>query len=84
MFPLLSFFTGFATLIQGFLLLANAFAVLNEDRFLDPRGWTLLQIQGGRTTLKGKIIGLIHLCQFLRLPLIILNIIVIVFKLIFG
>ncbi|BBH06228.1 Yos1-like protein, partial [Prunus dulcis] len=38
MFPLLSFFTGFATLIQGFLLLANAFAVLNEDRFLDPRG----------------------------------------------
>ncbi|CAB4284648.1 hypothetical protein PRUPE_6G268700 [Prunus persica] len=75
---------GLWTLLQGFLLLANAFAVLNEDRFLGPRGWTLLQIQGGKTTLKGQIIGFIHACQYFRLPLIVLNIITIAVKLISG
>ncbi|KAK6928899.1 Yos1-like [Dillenia turbinata] len=29
---------GLWTLLEGFLLLANAFAILNEDRFLAPRG----------------------------------------------
>lgn len=75
---------GFWTLLEGFLLFANALAVLNEDRFLAPRGWTLVEIQGRRNTLKGQIIGLIHACQFLRLPLILLNIIVIVVKLFTG
>ncbi|RXI02099.1 hypothetical protein DVH24_026629 [Malus domestica] len=76
---------GLWTVFQGFLLLANAFAILNEDRFLGPRGWTLLQLQGGRrTTLKGQIIGFIHACQFFRFPLILLNLVTIVVKLISG
>ncbi|XP_022742727.1 protein transport protein yos1-like [Durio zibethinus] len=76
---------GFWTLLEGLLLFANAFAILNEDRFLAPRGWTLAEIQGGRrNTLKGQIIGLIHACQFLRLPLILFNIITIVVKLFAG
>lgn len=76
---------GFWTLLEGLLLFANALAILNEDRFLAPRGWTLLELQGGRrNTLKGQIIGLIHACQFLRLPLILFNIVIIVVKLFSG
>ncbi|KAK6245009.1 hypothetical protein QUC31_011418 [Theobroma cacao] len=76
---------GFWTLLEGLLLFANALAILNEDRFLARRGWTLAEIQGGRrNTLKGQIIGLIHACQFLRLPLILFNIITIVVKVFTG
>ncbi|XP_062095368.1 uncharacterized protein LOC133801209 [Humulus lupulus] len=76
---------GFWTLLEGLLLFANALAILNEDRFLAPRGWTLLELQGGRrNSLKGQIIGLIHACQFLRLPLILFNIVTIVVKMFFG
>lgn len=71
--------------MEGLLLFANALAILNEDRFLAPRGWTLLELQRGRrNTLKGQIIGLIHACQFLRLPLILFNIVIIVVKLFSG
>ncbi|CAN0926412.1 Protein transport protein yos1 [Linum grandiflorum] len=76
---------GFWTLMEGLLMMANAMAILNEDRFLGPRGWTLAELQGGRrNSFKGQIIGLIHACQFMRLPLIILNILVIVVKLVSG
>ncbi len=70
------------TLLEALLLFANALAILNEDRFLTRSGWTLAEISGsGRNFLKGQIIGLIHACQFLRLPLILLDIITIVVKL---
>lgn len=76
---------GFWTFLEGLLLLANAFAILNEDRFLAPRRWTLAELQaGGRNTLKGQVIGLIHACQFMRLPLILLNLITIIVKLVSG
>ena len=76
---------GFWTLLEALLLFANALAILNEDRFLARRGWTLAEIsRTGRNSLKGQIIGLIHACQFFRLPLILLNIITIVVKLVSG
>ncbi|KAG6620599.1 hypothetical protein I3842_Q059500 [Carya illinoinensis] len=76
---------GFWTLIEALLLFANALAILNEDRFLARRGWTLAEISvGGRKSLKGQVVGLIHACQFLRLPLMILNVITIVLKLFSG
>ncbi|KAG6758270.1 hypothetical protein POTOM_038608 [Populus tomentosa] len=40
---------GLWTLLEGFLLLANAFAILNEDRFLAPRGWSFSEFSVGRT-----------------------------------
>ncbi|XP_010269832.1 PREDICTED: protein transport protein yos1-like [Nelumbo nucifera] len=74
---------GFWRLMEGFLLLANALAILNEDRFLAPRGWSFSEVSGGRTkTLKGQLIGLIYAVQYLRLPLIALNIITIVVQLV--
>ncbi|KDP24507.1 hypothetical protein JCGZ_25071 [Jatropha curcas] len=76
---------GFWTLLEGLLLFANALAILNEDRFLAPRGWTLAELQGSkRNSIKGQIVGLIHACQFMRLPLILLNIIIIIVKLFSG
>ncbi|OVA01480.1 Yos1-like [Macleaya cordata] len=76
---------GLWTLLEGFLLLANALAILNEDRFLAPRGWSFADVSGGRTkSLKGQLIGLIYATQYLRFPLIVLNAITIVVKLVSG
>lgn len=76
---------GLWTILEGFLLLANALAILNEDRFLAPRGWGLSDFSGGRTkSFKGQIIGLIYATQYLRVPLILLNTVFITVKMISG
>ena len=76
---------GLWTLLEGLLLLANALAVLNEDRFLAPRGWSFAEFSGGKAkSFKGQIIGLIYATQYLRVPLILLNSIFIVVKLVSG
>ncbi|XWS74866.1 hypothetical protein CRYUN_Cryun01aG0034900 [Craigia yunnanensis] len=76
---------GLWTILEGFLLLANALAILNEDRFLAPRGWSLLEFSAGWTkSFKGQFIGLIYATQYMRVPLILLNAIFIVVKLVSG
>lgn len=76
---------GLWTLLEGFLLLANGLAIINEDRFLAPRGWSFSEFSAGRTkSLKGQIIGLIYATQYMRVPLILLNMICIVVKLVSG
>ncbi|PKU87407.1 protein transport protein yos1 [Dendrobium catenatum] len=77
---------GLWTLFEGLMLLANALAILNEDRFLGPRGWSFSEVSaGGRSkSLKGRLIGLIYAIQYLRVPLIILNLIIVVVKLVSG
>ncbi|KAK9037084.1 hypothetical protein V6N11_022006 [Hibiscus sabdariffa] len=40
---------GLWTILEGFLLLANALAILNEDRFLAPRGWSFSEFSAGRS-----------------------------------
>nr|CAD1818291.1 unnamed protein product [Ananas comosus var. bracteatus] len=80
------FFDGLVDAARGFLLIANALAILNEERFLAPRGWSFSEVtSGGRAkTLKGQLIGLIYATQYLRVPLIILNAIIILVKLVSG
>ncbi|KAI6707547.1 hypothetical protein NL676_010509 [Syzygium grande] len=47
---------GLWTLLEGLLLLANALAILNEDRFLAPRGWGFQEFPGGKAkSLKGQV-----------------------------
>ena len=77
---------GLWTLLEGCLLIANALAILNEDRFLAPRGWSFSEFSGGRTkkSFKGQLIGLIYATQYLRVPLILLNSICIIIKLVSG
>ncbi|KAK8925658.1 hypothetical protein KSP39_PZI018095 [Platanthera zijinensis] len=81
---------GLWTLLEGFLLIANSLAILNEDRFLGPRGWSFTEpsvVRGGRgraNSLTGQLIGLIYATQFLRVPLILCNLIVVFVKLVSG
>ncbi|GMI86253.1 hypothetical protein like AT2G37975 [Hibiscus trionum] len=76
---------GLWTILEGFLLLANALAILNEDRFLAPRGWSFAEFSAGRTkSFKGQLIGLIYATQYMRVPLILLNAICIFVKLVSG
>ncbi|KAL1542114.1 immediate early response 3-interacting protein 1-like [Salvia divinorum] len=56
---------GLWTLLEGFLLLANSLAILNEDRFLAPRGWSFQEYSGiKRKSFKGQILGLIYATQW--------------------
>ncbi|XP_047964596.1 immediate early response 3-interacting protein 1-like [Salvia hispanica] len=76
---------GLWTLVEGFLLLANALAILNEDRFLAPRGWSFQEYSGiKRNSFKGQILGLIYATQYLRVPLILLNLLCIIVKMVSG
>lgn len=76
---------GLWTLLEGFLLIANALAILNEDRFLTPRGWSFEEYSGvKRNSFKGQILGLIYAAQYLRVLLILLNTLFIVIKLVSG
>lgn len=76
---------GLWTLFEGLLLLANALAILNEDRFLASRGWSLAETTVRKAkTLKGQFIGLVYATQYLRVPLVLLNGLCIVLKLVSG
>ncbi|KAK9088411.1 hypothetical protein Scep_027493 [Stephania cephalantha] len=57
--------------INGLLLVANAFAILNKEWFLAPISWSLSDVFVGKVkSLKGQIMGLIYAIQYLRVPLI--------------
>ncbi|KAI5019216.1 immediate early response 3-interacting protein 1-like [Hordeum vulgare subsp. vulgare] len=73
---------GLWSFLEGLLLIANALAILNEDRFLSPKGWSFADVRGmqGANTFKGQMIGLIYAAQYMRFPLILLNGITILVK----
>ncbi|EPQ27904.1 uncharacterized protein PFL1_04648 [Pseudozyma flocculosa PF-1] len=81
------------------LLLINAIAILNEERFLARVGWSSNQPQsfdqgfGGPTpgqmgqdaSIKARLVNLISAVRVLmRIPLIAVNIVVIIYELILG
>lgn len=75
------------SLVQALLLAANGVAVLDEERFLDRHGLgyaSLLADPGAHKTLKGQLVSGIAAVQYLRVPLIALNSVVIVVKLLFS
>ena len=75
------------TLLQSVLLVANAFAVLNEERFLEPKSLSQSAITSGYVSahgFKGQLIGLIYAASYLRMPLLAANAIVIFVKVLFG
>lgn len=71
------------TLLQGVLMVANGAAVLNNERFLEPHGLGFSQISQA-SSLKASIIGGIHAVQYFRGLLMVLNIVVIIVKMLFG
>ncbi|ORX49678.1 immediate early response 3-interacting protein 1 [Piromyces finnis] len=69
------------------LLFINSVAILHEDRFLARIGWSKRNNNGYNTepTIKSKIVDLISATRtLLRIPLIVINSIVILYLLILG
>lgn len=67
------------------LLLCNAGAVLNEERFLAKIGWGYEETRMDPAGLKRQIIMLLHASRvLLTIPLMGLNIVIIAIKLIMG
>ncbi|XP_072050412.1 immediate early response 3-interacting protein 1-like [Amphiura filiformis] len=79
---------GLYSLLEAALLCINAIAVLHEERFLSKVGWGSDQSVGGfgeEPGMKAQIINLVRSIRtVMRVPLIFLNSVVIVIKLIFG
>ncbi|XP_054159016.1 immediate early response 3-interacting protein 1-like [Oppia nitens] len=81
------------SLLETGLLIVNAIVVLNEDRFLSKIGWGRKSLNMAQQTyghqsegnVKSQLLNMIHSIRtVMRVPLIFLNIIVILFKFIFG
>lgn len=75
-----------ASFALSFLFLLNACAVLSERRFLDRIGWSRAVAENlPATSVKRQTIQLLAAIRtVIRIPLIIINSLVIVFLLIFG
>ncbi|KAF2088253.1 Yos1-like protein [Saccharata proteae CBS 121410] len=84
-------FFSFGGLFYVTVLLVNAIAILSEDRFLARIGWASSTQDPGfggiqdTTSVKARIINLIHSVRTLmRVPLIIINTLVILYELLLG
>ncbi|XP_073841756.1 immediate early response 3-interacting protein 1 [Musca autumnalis] len=74
------------TLVEASLLCLNAVCVLHEERFLAKFGWGQQQnTEFGQPTAKAQILNLVRSIRTVaKIPLIFLNIIAIIFKLLLG
>jgi len=85
-------FFAFGSLIYISVLLVNALAILSEDRFLARVGWSNTVSEpafgsggGGDASVKSKLINLVTSVRTLmRIPLIVINSILIVYELVLG
>lgn len=77
-------------LVQAGLMFVNGFAVLNNERFLEKYGCGFSQMGSGDGTspghnaLKSQIVGFLFAAAYMRVPLVVVNTIVIFIKIIFG
>ncbi|KAJ5203319.1 hypothetical protein N7463_006883 [Penicillium fimorum] len=85
------FFFGLGKLFYVIVLIINAIAVLSEDRFLARVGWGRTQAEPGfgatydSTSVKAKSVNLIASVRtVMRIPLIVINTVIIVYELILG
>ncbi|KAK9765024.1 hypothetical protein K7432_006982 [Basidiobolus ranarum] len=70
------------------LFMVNGLAILNEERFLARIGWGKVEPTFGgdpNESIKAKLVNLISAVRtLLRIPLIVINIVVIIYLLILG
>lgn len=77
-------------LVQSALLFVNGVAVLNNERFLEKYGWGFSQMGSGdgsgpgHNALKNQVVGFLFAAAYLRVPLVGINIMTILVKLVFG
>ncbi|RKF81404.1 Protein transport protein yos1 [Golovinomyces cichoracearum] len=85
-------FFAFGNLIYISVLLVNAIAILSEDRFLARVGWSngvsepaFGAMGGGDASIKNKLINLMTSVRTLmRIPLIIINTVIIIYEIALG
>lgn len=70
-------------------MLINSVMILNRQRFLAKYGLDDLtsmnhHIGDGDTPLRAQIVGVLHAVQYLKVPVIIANVITIAFEIFFG
>jgi len=71
-------------LFESILLFINALAILHEERFLKPRGWCYSP-DLDPNSIRTKLLSLLHAVQLLlKIPLIICNVVVIMYELLLG
>ncbi|KAJ5640690.1 Protein transport protein Y [Penicillium herquei] len=82
---------GLGKLVYVIILFINSIAILSEDRFLARIGWGRTQAEPGfgssydSTSVKAKSINLIASVRtVMRIPLIVINTVIIVYELILG
>lgn len=85
---------GLGGLFYAALFFINAVAVLSEDRFLARIGWTAQPTQspgfydasqGQQSEVKARLVSLITATRtLLRIPLVIVNVLVILYELVLG
>ena len=82
-------------LVEALVLMVNALAILNDQRFLSKYGLGSGSIGGGAAaggfgggaavgSTRQKVAGLLHAMSYMRMPLVGLNLFVIVIKLLVG
>ncbi|KAJ3450342.1 hypothetical protein M0813_15452 [Anaeramoeba flamelloides] len=84
----LGFFFSFGSFLLSVVLFLNAVLILNEDRFLSRFGWSINSISEfdrmNDASIKNKLIYSLKVIQYLRVPMIVINGVVIILQLIFG
>lgn len=78
---------GLYSLLESVLLVINAMAVLNEERFLSKIGWGTNQMAGfgEEPGVKQQLLNLVRSVKtVMRIPLIAINSFVIIVKLLMG
>ncbi|KDO22997.1 hypothetical protein SPRG_11844 [Saprolegnia parasitica CBS 223.65] len=72
-------------LIMSSLLSVNALAILHEKRFLRRYGYDQLEASsGGSPSMKNQVVGFLVAVQYLRMPLVVINIVAIFLELLMG
>ena len=65
--------------------MVNSVMILNRRRFLSKYGLDdLIQVQSEGNPLKVQAVGLLHAVHYLKVPVIVANIITIIFELLLG
>lgn len=66
------------------LLVANGVAVLHPKRFLRLYGYDEMDQEAGAASFKNQVVGLLQAVRYLKVPLIVVNILIIVIELLLG
>lgn len=76
---------GLVDLFVSGLLISNGLAILNEERFLAKIGWGYEESLQQPMSIKKQVINLLHAVRLIfTIPMMVLNVVVIVLKLLIG